>query len=902
MEAINGCIHVVMVDGKIGGTVRDITRRPVAAALVLSASSPRCVGVVISIRCGTWSVALHNKETGSRGPYRRRAHVLGIPDASGRLPPAVVEANTETEHAAEVCMAALQHGGFVLAEQPARRRVGTTATPDLAIPGCEDSVHMFDHPAWQLVAREGGGAEITWDQCMFADEPEKAARKSTVWLATPPILQPIRAYFDGRTCNHAGGTHVKLAGLDDDGQWMTKRAETYSPATNRILARCISVARGGERAYVTGVIQGRHLNRKSVTHPFIHQSFNHAEARVLRHLPEALSDIPAWWKDIIEDTPCDACLRANAPQVGPHGHLPQDEGLLFMDIWHTSVGEIITNYKITLGVVHAATGFKKSIRMRYKAQAPEALTVILAYFASVGRPITWIHTDGAGELKGTGMLPVARERQIRFTTTVRGVSRMNRQEPQWRVYARMVRSALAQARLPYAFYGWAWDHIEEGSALTPSRSPPHDCPLGRLINGRPAGSHRRPFWCLCYVRVAPTHPGGGLVNKLAEQGVRAIHLGYGGGQAGSFEGLSSHRSQAGYYCYLPDTTGRGRVVCSDSVRFIAPAVFPGLQRTAGGGYAIPSKNVPSQPDHEAGGDGDQDSAELYDIREDKDLERMEPPEGEDALFEVFEGFPRDCEDASKTADERNQHDYDNRSDLTPTAYKEPSKSDRDFHPPVEEAKETTRERWIVPASMWPDYNCNENDGLGWTVDVINRRGKYSRVKYVGTADDGDKYENQWVETSRLQRNPQQDDKVEGACTRDNLATHPLEPEGEGELTPNHNTIPPEGQEEPYREPTRPERNRRPPERYEAGTAYALAGMPGMSSDAGIHGYDPKSPRMDLSALALHVTAWVEANLAPHEMNEFQRLKESERRAAALVADHVKSSQRVRGGLTSGDDG
>lgn len=61
--------------------------------------------------------------------------------------PAVFEANTETEHAAEVCMATLQCGTFVLAELPARHRAETTATPDLAIPGCEDHVHMFDHPA-----------------------------------------------------------------------------------------------------------------------------------------------------------------------------------------------------------------------------------------------------------------------------------------------------------------------------------------------------------------------------------------------------------------------------------------------------------------------------------------------------------------------------------------------------------------------------------------------------------------------------------------------------------------------------------------------------------------------------------------------------------------------------------
>lgn len=52
------------------------------------------------------------------------------------------------------------------------------------------------------------------------------------------------------------------------------------------------------------------------------------------------------------------------------------------------------------------------------------------------------------------------------------------------------------------------------------------------------------------------------VNKLAEHGVRAIHLGYGGGRAGSFQGLSSiKRARQGYYCYIPDPQGREHIAC-----------------------------------------------------------------------------------------------------------------------------------------------------------------------------------------------------------------------------------------------------------------------------------------------------------------------------------------------------
>ncbi|KAL3893970.1 MAG: hypothetical protein SGPRY_013941, partial [Prymnesium sp.] len=60
--------------------------------------------------------------------------------------------------------------------------------------------------------------------------------------------------------------------------------------------------------------------------------------------------------DVITDSPCDACLRANATQLGSSEELPEDEGLINLNVWHTSAREIVANYKITLGVVRAATG------------------------------------------------------------------------------------------------------------------------------------------------------------------------------------------------------------------------------------------------------------------------------------------------------------------------------------------------------------------------------------------------------------------------------------------------------------------------------------------------------------------------------------------------------------------
>jgi len=42
-----------------------------------------------------------------------------------------------------------------------------------------------------------------------------------------------------------------------------------------------------------------------------------------------------------------------------------------------------------------------------KSQAADAMRIIIHYFNSVGKPITWIHTNGAHELKGAGMIELA---------------------------------------------------------------------------------------------------------------------------------------------------------------------------------------------------------------------------------------------------------------------------------------------------------------------------------------------------------------------------------------------------------------------------------------------------------------------------------------------------------------
>lgn len=85
VEKLGSQLKVVMVDIQVGGKTHDILRRPVANAVAQAAADSRCVGMVVSIRCKTWSVATAYPDgEGKPGkPYRNITHPLGIPDEKG---------------------------------------------------------------------------------------------------------------------------------------------------------------------------------------------------------------------------------------------------------------------------------------------------------------------------------------------------------------------------------------------------------------------------------------------------------------------------------------------------------------------------------------------------------------------------------------------------------------------------------------------------------------------------------------------------------------------------------------------------------------------------------------------------------------------------------------------------
>ena len=155
------------------------------------------------------------------------------------------------------------------------------------------------------------------------------------------------------------------------------------------------------------------LPRGSVDARFFHDIGNHTEQRVLEKLDCCCSDIEPWMIDMIKQQPCgpcDACLKAEAPLLGPTGQLPQDDGLFFLDIWHCSIPALFTGNRTRIAVKHAGESkYFKSLTIKRKSDAPAAIELILAFFNSLGKKITWFHTDCAPELKSGGVTPLAQK-------------------------------------------------------------------------------------------------------------------------------------------------------------------------------------------------------------------------------------------------------------------------------------------------------------------------------------------------------------------------------------------------------------------------------------------------------------------------------------------------------------
>ena len=116
-QTLPSYIRVVHIDTKLGGYSHDLRIESVADAVIAIAANSRCLGVLLSVPCDTWSAIRFNKDSDSPEPLRDCDFPDGIPDADGVLPTAAEAANTVADVACAAATACAEHGGRVVAAQ-----------------------------------------------------------------------------------------------------------------------------------------------------------------------------------------------------------------------------------------------------------------------------------------------------------------------------------------------------------------------------------------------------------------------------------------------------------------------------------------------------------------------------------------------------------------------------------------------------------------------------------------------------------------------------------------------------------------------------------------------------------------------------------------------------------------
>ena len=895
-EQLLGDTAVVHIDLLVGGCKHNIVFPAVAVALVEAAGYDRCDGSFMALDCSTWSTAhLLPRSDGTPGKALRAYpdEVCGILNADGTLPRKVAEANTSSEHAVQIARACRSHGAPVMCETPACRRAGTVDH----IRGCESHAYMYDHPAWRSFIKDSGASVTVADQCMSLDEgmdPSKAAVKATAWLGTPDIAVYIQDEFGGRRCTHERGTHRSLgSGADPDGVYPSVGSQQYTTTTFRLIANCfrgaLGVAAPGCAAAGLSIIHGKKVSKSAVTGRFLHRITAHSEPRVVRKLHCAWADAEEWMSDRVSDEPCEQCLQGDAARLGPSGSLPTVDGLVFIDVHHTNVEPHDRSGRNVLGVKHAKSGFTKTVRMERKSDSADAIMLCYVYFKSIGKPWTWIHCDGANDLKGTKVGALAKKHGWRITTTNVNSSNQNPIEPEWRWFGAVMRKAMAMEHfrgVPYEFWCYIWDHEEEGRNLKPSREPPHDCRLGRLLDDKPKGMHRRPALCLCYVVEAPRLPSGTLVHKVMPQGARALHLCYMGGACGSCDKLGVERCKPGYACLVCRPNGAIDVVVTDDVRFV-PDVFPGLKRLSGGGWCIPSENIPfsASSETQAALDAESDGAAADaaaagatgDIPGGWVETNLDGNAPDEFRFEVLRGFAPEGGDAASRG---GATPTPGEATSTPAPTKEATSTPAPTPAPgPADPMHRPKPRYMASSERWPMYECGEFDGKGWEVTVLEKRAAFWRCKFTHARTKEDKpWLDEWVPKAQIARiggtadeptfTPVTDPRASRTATGPGKAAEAGDGEGgatekkgggedgparadanvDANVTPNVHTMPHVDGADPMRDPARPRRDRREPDRY------TVSAMCAAYAEAAGAGFNTTSLRMPIGAFGVNTEA------------------------------------------------
>ena len=233
-----GGVPVVNVDVRVGGYNHDMSHPPVANAVIAAASDSRCLAVMASIPCKTWSASRSVAAGGGLAfsrPLRDCNNRLGFTNTDGSLPTAVDTANKIADCAAAALQAAYDHGAGYIFEAPVSRGKDSP----FAIPGRESHTGVLEHPSVDALRLGTGGSVINFDQCCTRDDPTQSPQKTTSLLVSPNLAPMVQRIFGPLMCMHPVGTHPSMIGVDEYGELRSTKWEQYSAKMNALLASCL---------------------------------------------------------------------------------------------------------------------------------------------------------------------------------------------------------------------------------------------------------------------------------------------------------------------------------------------------------------------------------------------------------------------------------------------------------------------------------------------------------------------------------------------------------------------------------------------------------------------------------------------------------------------------------------
>ena len=261
----------------------------------------------------------------------------------------------------------------------------------------------------------------------------------------------------------------------------------------------------------------------------ISKTFNHADHKRLRHMPECTHAPEAWGHALKEPRDVDN-LRATALRVPSQGtvpvaHAPGDA--MCVDGWSNQVGHIHGGQKQVLGTFDLHSRLDKSYLMHAKSEAAGCYEAYFSWNNSLGVRYKNLHGDNAPDLIKGESEQVCRRWGVNITSSAPYEPRQNSaMERRWRQHGEDTRVALAQSNFldhpsgeRYWWYAWR-DAEMKGWCVPFQRDGKWVCPWQLHTGHRPNPTVYKPFGMLCYTKEYSPR------SKTALQGRECRYIGY----------------------------------------------------------------------------------------------------------------------------------------------------------------------------------------------------------------------------------------------------------------------------------------------------------------------------------------------------------------------------------------